>query len=64
MIIQASASKADESGQAFGERFTAVIEPQLCTAISILIQNNIQQDCGSLMVTRAGGNTMPVIILE
>ncbi len=47
MILQASASKADELGQAFVERITAVIEPQLCTAISTLIQNNIQQECGS-----------------
>jgi hypothetical protein len=39
--MEAGAPEADESGQAFGERITAVIEPQVCDATSTIINCNI-----------------------
>ena len=39
--MEAGAPEADKSDQSFGERITAVIEPQICDAINTKINCNI-----------------------
>jgi hypothetical protein len=51
-------------GQAFGERITAVMEPQICDATNNYIKQYTTGLLDLLMIARAGDVTIPAIILE